>query len=236
MKKILYSISIGLAALFLCSCKSYNYYPHTVSSGFYGNQGEFQVSGFMGSAGFSATAGVAATDHISVMGMYAGNPGAGSYHSKEGEVSIGLNNGRENHRTMFGICGGYGFGNNFKQDSGSVYKDFSGNFTRPFIVASIGSVSTKEHGVRADVSMSVRFNYLSYNGTKTSSSGEVTPFKADHFYYEPYVKGSVGGRHVRFDYGTGFAFKNLTEIGKGARIFPMHINIGMTVLFGRKYD
>ncbi|MCD6067640.1 MAG: hypothetical protein K0S33_2466 [Bacteroidetes bacterium] len=235
MKTILYTFSL-LVMCVLFSCNTYNYYPHTVSNGFYANQGEFQVSGYMGSAGCATTAGVAVTDRISVMGMYAGNPGFGPYHAKEAEFSAGFNNGRANHRTMFGICGGYGFGSNFKQDSGAVYKRYNGDFNRPFIVLSLGKVSTKSHGVRADAALSVRFNYLTYNGITTDKQGVVNNMDGNHFYYEPYVKGSIGGRHVRFDYGTGFAFKNLTEIGEGVGIWPWHLNIGMTILFGRKYE
>lgn len=210
--------------------------PHAVNNGFYGNQGEVQLTGYAGSAGLSTMGGVAVTDNISVMGMYAGNPGAGGYHDKETEFSLGINNGRKGHKLMYGICGGYGFGSNFKQDSGALYKTFSGDFTRPFVVLSIGSISQKSSGMRAEASFSLRFNYLTYNGNQTTSKGVVSNFNAEHFYYEPYMRGNVGGRHMRFDYGMGFAFKNLREAGKGARIFPVEFNVGLTLLFGRKYN
>jgi hypothetical protein len=230
MKKIL---AFSLFSITLGGCGSYNYYPHTVNSGFFANKGEVQAGGYMGIAGFSTTGGVAVTDKISVMGMYAGNPGEGGYHDKEGELSMGFNNGHKDHAMMYGLCGGYGFGSNYKQDSGSSYKSFNGSFQRPFITASLGRVSTRNSGIRADASLALRFNYLMYYGDK---NGGADNFDADHFYYEFYYRAGIGGKHVRFDIGTGFAFKNLSEAGHGAKIFPMHLNFGLTFIFGRTYE
>lgn len=225
---------IGFTFL-LASCGTYNYYPHTVNPGFFANQGEAQVEGYISSAGFAATGGYAITNQISVMGMFAGNPGTGSYHAREGELSVGFNTGRNESVMMFGGAIGYGFGSNFDRDSAAFYNNYSANFSRPFVVMSLGGVSLKEQGVKVDLSFSLRVNYLLYNGSRTNSDGVTTSFNGSPFYYEPYFRASIGGENVRFNFGSGFSFKNLGEWGEGVRVFPVPFNFGIGINIGRRF-
>ena len=84
--------------------------------------------------------------------------------------------------------------------------------------------------------MSFKLNYMMYNGFEAESATSETSFKSNKFYYEPYFSGNIGGKHVRFTYGMGMAFKNIRDINEGIRIWPLHINFGMVFIFGRKYE
>ncbi len=227
-----------LSIAFLSGCKSFwNYHTVPPNNNLFANAGETQVTGTYGTGGMNAQAGFAVTKNFSLLGNYGGSLGADGYHSKEGEFGIGFNTSRENHKMLFGVSAGYGLGNNFFQDSGVTYKDFRGSFTKPFVMLTFGSASIGSGKIQADAAMSLKLNYITYNGFKQSSPNpaDQTTFKAGTFYYEPYFSGSGGGKHVRFCYGMGFAFKNLNDAGKGMRIYPFHLNMGILIVIGRKY-
>ena|ERR1041385_7853284 len=236
MKYLLTCFALGAL---LTACKTPNYYPGPVYAPVFANQFETQASGVMGTNGFSAKTGFAATKNISVGGVYCSMPGLGSFYSKEGEA-IGGFQFKLNGSSFLAFHSGSGFGNSFKQDSGVAYKNFRGNFTKPFGMITIGSAHTsRKYRVHGDFSFTIKGSYLMYNGFKTHTENGIPvdeKFVPQNFFWEPYMQGSIGGKYVRFEYGTGFAFKRLTEIGEGNRIMPFQMNFGMSFIILRRYD
>jgi hypothetical protein len=86
--------------------------------------------------------------------------------------------------------------------------------------------------------MMLRFNYMFYNGYKTIQDSllKQESFTPENFFYEIYFNTSIGGKRVRFESGFGLSLKNLGEIGEGIKVFPMHFDLGMLFIFGRKYE
>lgn len=77
---------------------------------------------------------------------------------------------------------------------------------------------------------------MTYNGYTTKGNTTQYPFAANTFFYEPCFNSTIGGKYVRIIAGTGFAFKNINDIGVGVKVFPWHFNFGIFLLFGRKYS
>ncbi|HYG50581.1 MAG TPA: hypothetical protein VD905_06740 [Flavobacteriales bacterium] len=227
------------AIVFFHSCKSYHYYATPVNAPVFLNGGEVHANGNVGIAGFTTMGGASITKNFSVSGLYNGSPGVSSgYHSKQGETAAGFHIPIK--KSILSFHGGFGWGNNYDQDSGDVVKSFYGSFSKPFLIITYSKVKTIGKRIRAESGMSLKTNYLIYNGFKNVSDGSngyvPNKFYSEVFFYEPYVNTSIGGKHVRFDVGMGFAFKRLVQIDKGARVHPVNMQFGLTFIFGRKYD
>jgi hypothetical protein len=233
---------IGLFAV-LCalisSCGKYQYYPAPVYAPAFANQFETQVNTNMGAHGFAASTGFAITKRMLIAGQYNSTAGIGDLFCKEGETSAGFNVAKFG-TTHFNIYAGCGFGSLYKQDSGSTIKDFGGKFSKPFTVFSFNTASTTNRRVKADAIIGLKFNYFIYDGFRTEYDTSGLPYETnydrEHFFYEMFFGGNFGGKHVRFNTGMGLALKRVAEIGEGVKIFPVHFTIGLTFLFGRKYE
>jgi len=237
MKKFHYCL---LAFLIQGCSTTYHYYPVAVNAPSFANKGEVQFSGGFGFAGFNTMGGFAVTDNISVAGLYNAGIGLDGYYVKEGEASLGWSSPKNEDGKVFGIYGGYGWGNSYDLDSGDVVKGFDGSFSKPFLIFNFGSAFTeKQSFVRGDANIGLKFNYFMYSGIKNKYENSIYvayPFNPESFLYELYFNSSIGGKYVRFQYGMGFAFKGLLKIGEEPRIFPMTMNIGMLFIIGRKYQ
>ncbi|MFI5203054.1 MAG: hypothetical protein ACHQF2_01055 [Flavobacteriales bacterium] len=237
MKKIFHYL---LICALVQSCKSYHYYTPPPNPPTFANAGEVQFSGNFGTSGFLVKGGVALTDNLSISGMYNSAPGSTEgYFAKEYEAAAGWGFGK-NPAARFSIHTGYGWGSNYDLDSGETVKDFRGNFTKPFLILNFGTARTRKIGfVRLDANMGFKFDYLMYRGSKSiyeNSAYVDQTFNADHFIIEPYVMASIGGRYVRFESGMSFVFKRIQEIGKGARVFPVMMHMGIGFIINRKYE
>jgi hypothetical protein len=222
-----------LVLLFMASCKTiYNYYPPSPNNAFFANSGEVHLAGDLGVSAVAwpnAKAGVAITNNFYLIGMYGGGT-AKTYKSNEGEVGLGYNTDFDKS-LIFSVAAGYGLGSNFDQDSGAAFKNFYGNFNKPFLQLSVGS-----GGKHIEGAFTVKVDYMNYSGHEYVGSGNYSGYSPGTFFWEPYFSGSAGGQHVRFEYGTGFAFKNLSEIGKGFRVFPWQFNIGLYIILNRRSE
>jgi hypothetical protein len=222
------------------SCKVPNYYPTPVYAPVFANRFEVQGSGVMGTNGFTTKTGFATTKNISVGGTYNSIPGISTgVKSHEAEAIAGFQF-KVGASTVLAFHSGSGFGSNYRQDSGASYKRYRGNFVKPFGIITIGSMNTKNDGkVYGDVTFSLKGSYLMYNGFKTylDTAGKPvdTDFKPENFIWEPYVNGTIGGKYVRFETGMGLAWKRLTDVGKGNKVFPIQMNLGITFIILRKY-
>jgi hypothetical protein len=229
MKKLLPLLII----VFLVSCKTtYYYYPPSLNNTFFASGGEVHASGDIGVSAVAwpnAKAGVAITNNISIIGMYGGGLSK-SYKSGEGEFALGYNTDFDKS-LIFSVYGGCGLGSNLDQDSGFSYKNFYGNFNKPFIQLTIGS-----GGKHIESAFTLKLDYINFNGFTYAGNNNYSGYNTGTFIWEPYFSGNVGGEHVRFEYGTGFAFRNISEIGKGFKVFPWQFNFGIYFIFNRKSD
>jgi hypothetical protein len=229
MRKLL----LPLCVLFLAGCKTtYYYYPPSPNNTFFANSGEVHLTGDLGVSGvawLNAKAGVAVTKNLSLIGLY-GSGQSKSYHSSEGELAFGYNTDFDKG-FIFSVYGGCGLGSNLDQDSGSSIKNFYGSFNKPFIQFTIGT-----GGAHAEEAFTVKLDYMNYSGHQYVGNGEYSGYSPGTFFYEPYFSGNIGGKNVRFEYGTGFAFRNISEIGKGFRVWPWQFNIGIHIIINRKSD
>lgn len=224
-----------IVALIFSGCKAYyNYYPSPPITSFFNNAGEAHVSGDLSTGGLEGQAGVAVTNNISLIGMYGGSPfystKAGGYGSSDAELGLGYTiHLDDKNEGLLNFTGGYGFGHNNDRDSGAMYSNFYGRYTKPFLQFTIGG--KYEH---ADIAFTLKLDYLTYTGYKLNTNGNgYYSFDASNFFYEPYLSGSVGGNVVRFTYGTGFAIKQASDFGSGVHIFPFQFNIGLYIIINR---
>ena len=227
-----------LAALGLCGCGNYNYYPMPVNAPAFANKFETQAYTNMGAHGFYAGTGFSITDRMLLAGGYNSMPGIGGFYSKEGETSTGFNVLKRGSKYL-NVYAGYGFGNSYHQDSGATFKTSHGNFNKPFTVISFNTAVNGDKRVKADAIFALKFDYLLYNGFRLATENNITtdqPYNAEHFLYELYTGGNVGGKHVRFNFGMGFAFKRIVDIDHGIRVFPLHMSFGLTYIFLRHYE
>lgn len=218
-----------LAILILSGCKTYNYYTPAPNSAFFANAGETHIAGDLGIYRLDAKGGVALTKNISLMGMYGGSP-YNTYHASEGEAGIGFNSNYK-EGFMFGLAAGYGLGNNYGKDSGAVYKNFYGSFTKPFFQFTMGAA-----GAHFEEHFTMKFDFMNYSGYKYQGNGDYASFNPNTFFWEPYFSGSMGGEHIRFEYGTGFAIKNVSQFFEGLRVCPWQFNIGLYIILNRKSE
>ncbi|HEY6162362.1 MAG TPA: hypothetical protein VI112_14110 [Bacteroidia bacterium] len=230
----------GLALLVICiyGCGNYTYYPMPVNAPAFANKFETQASTNLGVHGFYAGSGFSITNRMLLAGGYNSVPGIGGLYSKEGETSAGFNILKRGDKNL-NLYAGYGFGNSFHQDSGSTVKTSHGNFRKPFTTISFNTAVNGSKRIKADAILAFKFDYLFYNGYHLTTQNNVTidePLNAEHFFYEMYAGGNVGGKHVRFNFGMGFAFKRIADIDKGIRIFPLHMSFGLTYIFFRHYE
>lgn len=223
-------VFLPLLVFALAGCKTYNYYPPSPNNAFFANGGEVHVAGDLGASAIiwpNVKAGVGLTQHFNIIGTYGGGTSK-SYKSNEGELGLGYNSNFDN-TFIFGIAAGYGLGKNSDQDSGLSYKNFYGNFNKPFAQLTFGSA-----GKHLEAAFTIKFDYMNYSGHQYAGNGAYSGYSPGTFFWEPYFTGSAGGEHVRLEYGTGFAFKNLSQIGEGFKVFPWQFNIGLYIILNRK--
>lgn|GEM_PF-3710512 len=236
MKKL--SILV-FGSLILGSCGTYRYYTLPVNQATFANRGEVQLSGNVGSSGAVAKGGIAVTDKLLLAGQYNGDLG-GAYTSNEWEGAVGINISEPEAERVNAFYGGYGAGSNFKLDSGVVLKDYFGNFSKFFVQFGSGTTQKRigDSRVRVGSNYALKLNYIDYRGYKLSSN-DYARFTASNFYLEMYAGGNIGGKFWRLEYGTAFVVKTdlkvLTDKDHNLRILPIHFNLGLQIIIGRKY-
>jgi len=229
---------IFFSALLLFGCKTPHYYTLPVNQASFANKGEVQLSGSLGSPGAGVKGGVAVTDRISVAGQYNG-PIGGEYSAREWEGAFGFKIGDIDGSKVHTLFAGYGMGSNSKLDSGAALPDYYGDYTRGFIQYGIGS--TQGHigkRVRVGNNAALKLNYIDYKGFK-ESSGIYNRFTASNYFLEMYGSANIGGKYWRFEYGMAFViktdFRAINSPAHNLRVFPMHFNVALQIIIGRKY-
>lgn len=228
---------ITTLSLLLTGCSYYQYYPAPVNAPSFANKLEAQVTATAGLHGISTGSSMCLTKRMLFAGQY-NTLRLGGLFLQEGETSTGFNLLKTGNKYL-NVYAGYGFGNSYMKFPGKEVKEFDGRFHKPFTAISFSSATTTYKKVKADALIALKTDYIFYKSDKLRYHNE-TPvlktFEDRNFFYELYFGGNVGGKYVRFNFGTGFAFKRLKETGEGVRVFPVHLTFGLTGLIYRKYD
>ena len=231
-------ILIATLSLLFCGCSYYHYYPAPVNAPAFANKLETQVTANAGLHGVSAGSSVCITKRMLFTAQY-NTLRIGGLFLQEGESATGFNILKKGKNSL-NMYAGYGFGNSYMQFPGKATREFDGKFHKPFTVISFSSATTTaDKKVKADFILAIKTDYIFYKSDRLRYHNE-TPvmktFEDKNFFYEWYMGGNIGGKYVRFNMGTGFAFKRFKEAGQGVRVFPVHMTFGLTGIILRKYD
>jgi hypothetical protein len=235
--------AVSAACIFILSIsscvKNPGYYEVPVNHPVFANKNEAQVSGVVGLSGLTMKGGYSVTDHVGAIAMWTVPIGSQEYRTREGEFGGGYFIPMSGGNFVNAFYGGFGFGHNAQRDSGESVDNYNGNFYKIFISA--GGGSTQGHigrRVRVSGGYALKFTYIDYKGFKYNNGLPYT-FTASNFYFAPYIWGNIGGKRVRFEYGTSmpikldFRWANNTD--HNLRILPFHFNIGLVVIINRHY-
>lgn len=222
-----------LSSFLLFGCAStYNYYSAPPNTPVFSGEKEGYISGGVGATGGNIRSAYSVSDNIAVLGMY--HTGYGDeYHASEGELGLGFFTPYDNNY-QFSFFAGYGFGRNFIQKPGNTYRTSGGNFDRPFMQFTIAS---KEKPlpilsfINGSAGLTMKVNYLIYDGYKNSDGVSRTSFNAENFYYEPYVHSVMGGEKLKFEIGLGVPLKNQYRGSPNVRVLPINSYLGMHFVF-----
>jgi hypothetical protein len=227
--------------VFLMGCGThYHYYSPVMNTAQFADRGETHFFMNTGTTGTSLGGGYALKENISFLsGFHFSSPQ--NYHGKEIETSVHITR-KDSSAGRMSITPGIGIGNSYWLTPGGELKDFRGTHYRPFLMFTIGSAKKDPivgNFIHADAAFSVRVNYLLYNGYEATTIGgkaEEKDFIANNFFLEPYLNFSAGGGKVRVNWGVGAAIKKKYEWGKNLAVFPLEANVGLLIIFSRKYE
>lgn len=192
------------------------------------------VSGNFGISGAAAQAAVSLTDHVAVMGQYAGGFTT-KCHSRDYEFAAGYYFTKENNRCNF-FSAGLSWGNTWGySDTTFTNVRYQGHYTRPFIQWNSGITGKKLFWkVKGDVMLGLKMSYFMYDGQHLDDGAKI---KSSYTLTEPFFMWGIGSRVVHFDVIWGMpmhlTFDGL-DAGTNARTFPMNFSFGLRFLIGRK--
>lgn len=221
-----------VCTLAFCSCGTYRYYAPTANPALFLEGGEVNVAADAGISGACAKGSVSLTDHIAVMGQYAG--GFTRYASRDYEFAAGYYWSKENHCSF--ISGGLGWGNNWGfTDTTLTTKSYQGHYLRPFVQFNSGITGKKLFWrVKGDLMLGLKMSYFMYDGQHLNTGDKIG---SNYTLTEPFFMWGIGSRVVHFDIIWGIpmhlTFDPLESAGN-ARTFPVNLSVGLRFLIGRK--
>jgi hypothetical protein len=222
---------LAFSAVLFSSCGTYRHYAPTANPALFKAGGEVNVSGEIGISGASSKASVSLTDHIAVMGQYAG--GFTKYRSRDYEFAAGYYFAKENHCNFFSA--GVSWGNNWGfHDTTYTTINYQGHYVRPFVQWNSGVTGKNLFWkVKGDLMIGLKMSYFIYDGQNLRDGSDIN---SNYTLTEPFFMWGIGSRVVHFDIIWGLpmrlTFDPMDSAGN-ARTLPTNLSFGLRFLIGR---
>ena len=229
MKKLVVLISIALIA---SSCGTYRHYAPTPNAEMFQEAGEVHFTGEIGISGASTKGAVSLTDHVAVIGQYAG--GFTKYRSRDYEFGAGFYWGEGT--TCDFISAGLGWGNNWGfEDTTYTTQSYMGHYMKPFVQITTGKTGAKLFWkVKGDLAVGMKMSYFMYDGHYLTTGEE--KIRSNYTLTEPFFMWGIGGRVTQFQVIWGMpmhlTLEPLDSHGQ-ARTYPMNLSFGLRFVIGR---
>jgi hypothetical protein len=225
-------IILIVSSFLLSSCGTYRHYAPTANPALFQKAGEVNIAGDMGISGVSAKSSISLTDHVAIMGQYAG--GFTKYRSRDYEFAAGYYFTKENQCNFFSA--GLSWGNNWGfEDTTYTTVRYQGHYIRPFVQWNSGVTGGKLFWkVKGDAMVGLKMSYFIYDGQYLDDGAGI---HSNYTLTEPFFMWGIGGRVFHFDIIWGFpmhlTLDPLSSSGN-ARTMPTNLSFGMRFLIGRE--
>lgn len=190
MNKALIHRFAAISVIFLSACSPL-YVPNTRNVPLFREQGDFQVSGYLTTAGVDGQMAVAVSNHIAATGSYSYGSQkrpTQNYTRKNNYGELGIGYFDVNRKSRFEVLAGYGAGQgtSFSQyyfflNSGLGDIVATGKMNRIYIQPSIGT-----NGPKFNIALTARISHVNYTSF-TSQGVTIKPAEKPQWFLEPAV-------------------------------------------------